>query len=1038
MKLTAGIFPAGSFPWVVLACCIVTQPGLVSCGSSPSGAPSPDDKVDASGDSGTAQGNPPGSPGMDHDGSAPDGTLPGDAGPGGGIVCTPDPGATAAAPSGVVAIGAGGATAPTQTVSVDGSASGRAFDGIGAISGGGGNSRLLFDYPEPYRSQVLDYLFKPGFGASLQILKVEIGGDGNSTDGSEPSHMHTASDLTCNRGWEYWLMKEAKARNPAIKLYGLSWGAPGWITGGTANSPFSSPETITYLTHWLDCAKSSGLTIDYIGGQNERSYDTTWYKNLHAALVAGGYPTRVVAADGGWDIVNDMVDDAALASAIDIVGAHYPCNGGDGSDATTCPSPNAAKTLGKPLWASENGSQDESTGAAAIARAFLRGYIDGRMTAFINWPVVAAIPQGLPWETMGLMTANAPWSGNYHVGKSVWVVSQITQFAQPGWSFIDSASGYIAGDHTQGSYVTLKSNTAQDYTVLIETAAAKAAQTLAFEVKGVSSGVVHVWGTNLSPQDAATNLAPMGDVTPTGGAFWVTLKPGFFYSVSTVSPQGKGTVPPPPAAAAALPYTDTFEGRDDGTPPRYLCDQDGSFEIATCATGHSGHCLRQAAPAVPIEWASNHFGTPSTIVGTNEWRDYTVSSDVLLEEPGSVELIGRFSNRGYYDTGHANAYYLSVTDAGAWSLFRNDANGPSQNKLASGSVAALGTMKWHTIALKLQGSSLSATIDGNVVGTAVDSTYSYGPAGLAVGVVPNRWITAQFDNLSITPLSAVLTPHTSLIVNRATGQALGVAAQSTADGAQADLEAQSDSSSQLWQQVGDGTGTLQIVNVNSGKPLGSTAGADTPSQQSPSAAGDVQWTFEPTGTGYFRIRNQAGYLAAPSAASSVVTAAADCKTDQQWSLVVVPVSGVTYSIVNRATSLILDVAGVSGQAGANVELDAINEQAVVAPTANQQWQLSAVAGNPSKFTLVNRHSGMALDVPGASSAAGAPLDQWQSNGAGNQSWEFHPTGDGYFTIVGSNGLLIDVANAANPAGSNVVQNATSTGSLSQQWALTTF
>lgn len=48
----------------------------------------------------------------------------------------------------------------------------RRFDGIGAISGGGATSVFLRAYPEPQRTQILDYLFKPGFGASLQILKV--------------------------------------------------------------------------------------------------------------------------------------------------------------------------------------------------------------------------------------------------------------------------------------------------------------------------------------------------------------------------------------------------------------------------------------------------------------------------------------------------------------------------------------------------------------------------------------------------------------------------------------------------------------------------------------------------------------------------------------------------------------------------------------------------------------------------------------------------------------------------------------------------
>ncbi|WP_412180749.1 hypothetical protein [Streptomyces sp. ADMS] len=58
------------------------------------------------------------------------------------------------------------------------------FDGVGAASGGGGNTRLLADYPVTQRNQILYYLLKPGYGAALQIVKVEVGGDVNSTDGT--------------------------------------------------------------------------------------------------------------------------------------------------------------------------------------------------------------------------------------------------------------------------------------------------------------------------------------------------------------------------------------------------------------------------------------------------------------------------------------------------------------------------------------------------------------------------------------------------------------------------------------------------------------------------------------------------------------------------------------------------------------------------------------------------------------------------------------------------------------------------------------
>ena len=52
--------------------------------------------------------------------------------------------------------------------------------------------------------------YKPQHGANLHVCKVEIGGDTQSTDGTEPSHMHSRDDLNCTRGYEFWLMKEAK------------------------------------------------------------------------------------------------------------------------------------------------------------------------------------------------------------------------------------------------------------------------------------------------------------------------------------------------------------------------------------------------------------------------------------------------------------------------------------------------------------------------------------------------------------------------------------------------------------------------------------------------------------------------------------------------------------------------------------------------------------------------------------------------------------------------------------------------------------
>ncbi|KAH0620446.1 hypothetical protein JD844_020905, partial [Phrynosoma platyrhinos] len=185
----------------------------------------------------------------------------------------------------------------------------REFDGIGAVSGGGATSRLLVNYPEPYRSQILDYLFKPNFGAALHILKVEIGGDAQSTDGTEPSHMHYENDENYFRGYEWWLMKEAKKRNSDIKLIGLPWAFPGWVGKGK-NWPYNYPDvTAYYIVSWIVGAKKfHNLDIDYIGVLRN-TMDRMGIKNV-----------GIIAADGEWEIASEMLVDPYLNDAVEIVG----------------------------------------------------------------------------------------------------------------------------------------------------------------------------------------------------------------------------------------------------------------------------------------------------------------------------------------------------------------------------------------------------------------------------------------------------------------------------------------------------------------------------------------------------------------------------------------------------------------------------------------------------------------------------------------------------------------------------------------------
>ncbi|WP_329047734.1 ricin-type beta-trefoil lectin domain protein [Amycolatopsis sp. NBC_01488] len=687
---------------------------------------------------------------------------------------------------GVAAVTAAPAEAATS-ITINGSSGGRTFDGVGAISGGGGNSRLLIDYPEPERGQILDYLFKPGYGASVQILKIEIGGDTNSTSGAEPSVEHTRGTVNCDVGYEFWLAEQAKARNPNIKLYGLAWGAPGWIGGGN----FWSTDTLGYLTTWLGCAKQHNLAIDYLGGWNERGYNVGWYENLRSTLNSSGYPAvKIVGADSDWTIANDVDSNPSFASAIGIIGTHYPC--GYRSSQSNCGVPAAALSSGKALWASENGSDDYNGGAQAMARGLNRGYLDGKMTAYLNWPVIAAITPNLPYPTMGVALAAQPWSGHYAIGKNAWVMAQTSQFTAPGWQYLDGSSGYLGGNRNNGSYVSLKSPNNRDYSTVIETMDAGGPQTLAFTATGgLSTGAVHVWATNVNSGNAADYFLHTTDLTPSGGSFSLTVQPGYVYTLTTTTGQGKGTAAGPAPGALSLPYSDSFESDATGTEAKYLMDWQGSFEVAGCGGGRAGQCVRQMSAQAPITW--DPLTDPHTLLGELGWSNYTVSSDAMLEKPGYAEVIGRAGTQSYSGAAGLNAYHLRVSDTGNWSILNSNTNG-NVATLAHGTVAALGTNRWHTLALTFSGSTITAAVDGATVGSANDSTWGAGQVGYAT----SQGETAQFDNLSVTPGSGGNGGTTSTVVGAGSGRCLDVPNASQTSGTQVELWDCNGGANQQW------------------------------------------------------------------------------------------------------------------------------------------------------------------------------------------------------------------------------------------------
>ena len=770
---------------------------------------------------------------------------------------------------------------------MDGTSAGRTFNGIGAISGGGGNSRLLADYPAAEQTAILDYLFKPGYGADLQILKVEIGGDTNSTDGAESSIEHTSGTVDCSNGYEWWLMEQAQALNPNIKFYGLAWGAPGWV--GT----FYSQATINYLISWLGCAASHGLTISYLGGeQNERTYSASWIESLRSALNSAGYSSvQIVGGDNfGWSIASDMSTNSSLDAAVGIVGSHYPC--GYLSAMTSCPSTSTAESLGTPLWASENGSQDAETGAAPIARAINRGYIDGDMTAFINWPLIASAYQNVAFNDDGLITANQPWSGAYTVSRSLWAIAQTTQFTSPGWQYLNSSSGYLGGSDSNGSYVSYASPDRSEWSTVFETMDATASQTVTLSVAGgLPGGTLHEWSTDLSsPGSVTPTMVKDADLTATGGTYQLTLAPGHIYTVTTTTGQGVGTASIPARSILALPYSDAFSEYSAGQEATYFASMNGAFEAEPCEGGRSGECLRQMATTTPIRWTSESGDQPYTLMGDLSWSNYTVSSDVLLEQSGSsAEILGRVGNQAKNNNG-LDAYHLRLSDSGAWELLKTD-DSWDWTTLASGTVTAPGTGTWHNLSLGFQGSTITAAIDGTTVATVTDTSYSGGQVGLGTA----GYYPVEYSNFSITPGTTTSLNGTYTIVNVNSGDLLDAAGAGTKNGTLIDQWPSNNGTNQQWTLAQNSAGYYTITGVGSGKVLDVPNITTWPGTQldlwTANGGTNQQWLFKPTGAGTYTIEarssgDEIDVKGASKSSGAVVDQwPSNGGTNQQWELV---------------------------------------------------------------------------------------------------------------------------------------------------------
>ena len=367
------------------------------------------------------------------------------------------------------------------------------------------------------------------------------------------------------------------------------------------------------------------------------------------------------------------------------------------------------------------------------------------------------------------MTADQPWSGSYTVNAMTWAIAQITQFVWPprptnpgGWKYVHSASGYLQGNRADGSYVTWVRSGGTDWTTVIETTAGVSAnQNVSVTVtggRGLAGKTVHVWSSNFdfSTDSPSQWFARQPDITPAGGKFTLTVRPGYVYSLTTTTGQGHGTAAGPPPAALTLPYHNDLSAGAGGE-PALLDPQDGAFELAPCtAPDGSTTCTEQTAAGQPVLWSADTGRHPFAIIGS-DWNNYVTSTDVMIPQSGSAGLISRYravaASKGTFD-----GYVFDVSTNGTYTLTVNRGGtaadtqsgqrllaAPRRAVLAAGHVPfAAGT--WHTLSLSVNGTAITGSVDGTQVASVTDTTLTDGMPGIEVG----GWYPAYFSNLNVT------------------------------------------------------------------------------------------------------------------------------------------------------------------------------------------------------------------------------------------------------------------------------------------------
>ncbi|KUL29701.1 pectinesterase family protein [Actinoplanes awajinensis] len=141
----------------------------------------------------------------------------------------------------------------------------------------------------------------------------------------------------------------------------------------------------------------------------------------------------------------------------------------------------------------------------------------------------------------------------------------------------------------------------------------------------------------------------------------------------------------------------------------------------------------------------------------------------------------------------------------------------------------------------------------------------------------------------------------------------------------------------------------------------------------------------------------------------------------------VPSTGVAYQLKVTKSGMCLDVPGASTANAALLQQWGC--------TAGSTWQQFTLVASGSNYLIKNVNSGKCVDVPGFSTVSGVQVQQYTCVGSQtNQQWKLTASGSGTYQVININsGLCLSDKDASTASGAAIIQE-TCTANTNKQWA----